>query len=63
MKKFLAILMCAMMLIGVAACAKTPAPATEAPAAEYLDLYYSYNLGPRLITVLINSLILQLKLA
>jgi len=34
MKKFLAILMCAMMLVGVAACAKAPAPAAEAPAAE-----------------------------
>lgn len=33
MKKFLAILMCAMMLVGVAACAKTPAPAAEEPAA------------------------------
>jgi len=33
MKKFLAILMCAMMLVGVAACAKTPAPAVEEPAA------------------------------
>ena len=34
MKKFLAILMCAMMLVGVAACASTPAPAAEEPAAE-----------------------------
>ena len=34
MKKFLAILMCAMMLLSVAACAKTPAPAAEEPAAE-----------------------------
>lgn len=34
MKKFLAILMCAMMLVGVAACASTPATTTEEPAAE-----------------------------
>jgi ribose transport system substrate-binding protein len=34
MKKFLAILMCAMMLVSFAACANTTAPATEEPAAE-----------------------------
>ena len=34
MKKFLAVLMCALMLISFAACASTPAPAAEEPAAE-----------------------------